>query len=159
MAKSTPEVNTPKTRSPMLLIAVIAVIAFGIMATAVAVYFYLDSQRPRTAVNVAPAAPIFVPLEPFTVNLQPRGRSRFLYVGLTLQVADAKSRDQITAYLPEVRNRILTTLANREPESLVTPENKAQLADEIIAALNPPFAPNLPPKKISSVMFTAFVLQ
>ena len=137
----------------------IAVVAFGITPTVAAAYFYFDSQRPRAAVAVAPAAPIFVPLEPFTVNLQPNGRSRFLHVGLTLKVADAKSQGQVTAYLPEVRSRILTALANRESESLVTPENKAQLAAELMAALNQPFAPNLPPQKISSVMFTAFVLQ
>ena len=50
-------------------------------------------------------------------------------------------------------------LSNRASDALITPEEKAKLAAEIMAALNQPLVPNLPSLKISSVMFTTFMLQ
>lgn len=164
MATSTTTVNPPadspatppKNRKRIVLLSVLVVL--GITAAAAA-YYYLGSKGKTTPTVTAPADPIFIALEPFTVNLQPNGRSRFLHVGLTLKVADTKSQSQVMQYLPEVRSRVLTALSNRESESLLTPQNKVLLAGEIMTALNQPFAPNLPPQEIASVMFTTFMLQ
>ena len=152
-----PPASPPKKGKRIVLLVALA--ALGITAAAAAAYFYLDSKDKATPVVTQPVDPIFIALDPFTVNLQPNSRARFLHVGVTLKVADAKSQSQVTQYLPEVRSRVLTVLSNRESESLVTPENKAQLVAELMAALNQPFAPNLPPQKIASVMFTTFMLQ
>lgn len=156
MASSTPNVKTPKSRKFILLLALAAL---GITAAGGgAAYAYLRGEY-KAAATVAPPDPIFVALEPFTVNLQPNGRSRFLHVAMTLKVADAKSQEQLTKYLPEVRSRVLTVLSNRQSEVLLTAEERAQLAGEIMAALSRPFAPDLAPSKIASVMFTTFMLQ
>ena len=157
MATSTIKVNTRKSRK--LVVLLVALVALGITGTAAAAYYYLGNNHKGTAAVPVPADPIFIALEPLTVNLQPNGRSRFLHIGVTLKVADIKSQSQVTQYLPEVRSRVLTVLSNRQPDLLVTPNDKTQLAGEIMAVLNQPFAPNLPPKKISSVMFTTFMLQ
>ena len=149
--------SPPKSRKRIVLL--LALVALGITAAAGAAYFYLGSKDKATPVVTKQVDPIFIALDPFTVNLQPNGRSRFLHVGMTLQVADFKSQGQITQYLPEVRSRILTVLSNRESDSLLTPDGKALLTGEIMAALNQPFAPNLPSSKIASVMFTTFMLQ
>ena len=123
-------------------------------------YFYMNSKSAAPAhEEVKVEAPIFFPLEPFTVNLQPGGRNRFLHVGVTLKMADVKSQAQMTQYLPEVRSRVLSTLANREAESLATLEDKTRLSGEIMQSLSQPFAPNAPQQKIASVMFTTFMLQ
>ncbi|OGB03868.1 MAG: flagellar basal body-associated protein FliL [Burkholderiales bacterium RIFCSPHIGHO2_12_FULL_61_11] len=156
MATSSTDVKTPKPRK---LIMLIVVVALGLVATAAAAYSYLGDRPGQAEAPALPVNPIFVALEPFTVNLQPNGRSRFLHVGLTLKVADAASQGQVTQYLPEVRSRILTVLSNREADSLLIPEQKAQLISELLAALKQPFAPNLAPAKMSSVMFTTFILQ
>jgi flagellar protein FliL len=156
MAPSTQKANPSKTRKLRTLL--IVVVALGLTAAAAAA-FYLRSNRSATAAASLPADPIFIALEPLTVNLQPNGRNRFLHIGVTLRVADAQSQNQITQYLPEVRSRVLTVLSNRQSDSLLTPGDKTQLASEIMVALNQPFAPNLPPKKIASVMFTTFMLQ
>ncbi len=159
MATSSTDVKTPEPRKPRKFIVLIIVVALGLVASAAAAYSYLDSRPSHVEAPAPPADPIFVALEPFTVNLQPSGRSRFLHIGLTLKVADAASQVQVTQYLPEVRSRILTLLSNREADSLVTAEQKAQLASELLVALKQPFAPELPPAKMSSVMFTTFILQ
>lgn len=158
MATSTSTVNTPRKRFRKgLLIALGALVALGITGGAAAAYYLRGNHKETVAVVVAD--PIFVALEPLTVNLQPNGKIRFLHVGVTLKVADIKSQSQVTQYLPEVRSRVLTVLSNRQPDSLVTSDDKTKLADEIKAVLNQPFAPNLPLAKISSVMFTTFMVQ
>lgn len=152
-------VSPPKSRKRIVLL--VALVALGVTAAAGAAYYYyyLRGDHKAKETVALPIAPLFVALEPFTVNLQPNGRSRFLHVGMTLRVAEAKSQDQITQYLPEVRSRVLTVLSNRESDSLLTTEGKALLTGEIMAALNQPFAPNLPSSKIAGVMFTTFMLQ
>ncbi|MCY1165889.1 MAG: flagellar basal body-associated protein FliL [Pseudomonadota bacterium] len=157
MATSTPPVKTPKTRTFSVLLIVL--LALGVTATAAAAAYYLGSNHSDSPAVVKPEEPIFVALEPLTVNLLPNGRSRFLHVGVTLKIADAKSQGQIAQYLPEVRSRVLTVLSNREGDTLVTPEDKGKLASDIMAALNQPLTPSQPAQKISSVMFTTFMLQ
>ena len=122
-------------------------------------YFFMNNRPAVAHKEVKAEMPIFMPLEPFTVNLQPGSRNRFLHVAVTLKMANAVSQTQMTQYLPEVRSRVLNTLSNREAESLATPEDKTRLSGEIMQSLSQPFSPNTPQQKISSVMFTTFMLQ
>lgn len=159
MATSTvPENPPPRRKTRLVLILLLALVATA--GAAAAAYDYLRGNRGAAAAAVKlPEDPIFVTLDPFTVNLQPNGRNRFLHVAVTLKVGNAKSQNQLVQYLPEVRSRVLATLSNRASETLVTAEEKNLLAGEILAALNQPFAANLPSAAISSAMFTTFMLQ
>ena len=77
------------------------------------------------------APPIFVPLEPFNVNLADRETERFAQIGINLQVDDAKVGDQMKLYMPAIRNAILLILSRKSAEDLLTAEGKVQLASEI----------------------------
>lgn len=165
MATSTPsnpgtiKVKSPRRRKILIILSVLLTLS---AATAGAAYYFGGFFRPAAAavpVVHPPADPVYVALEPLTVNLQPNDRNRFLHIGVTLKVADIKAQAQVMQYLPEVRSRVLLVLSNRQSELLVTASDKAKLAAEILATLNQPFAPNLPPAKISSVMFPVFMLQ
>lgn len=153
---TSPKVNTPKSR--MLGVALGAIVAIVVVAGAA---YYLGNSRVASHAAPAPVVetPIFIALEPFTVNLQSEGRPRFLHIGVTLKVNDIKSQDQVTQYLPEARSRVLMLLSNRKPESLSTQEDKNQLSTEILKTLNKPFSPSNKPQQITDVVFTAFVLQ
>jgi flagellar protein FliL len=159
MATSTLEVTPPPPRKRKLGLLLVAVLGMAAAGAAGAYYYFYYLNQPHAPVALAPTAPIFVALEPFTVNLQPGGRARFLHVGVTLKVADAKTQALVVQYLPEVRSRVLTVLSNRQGDALVAAADKAQLALDLMAALNLPFAANMAPQKIASVMFTAFMLQ
>ena len=98
-------------------------------------------------------------LEPITVNLQSEGRSRFLHVGMALKVRDAKAKAQVVEFMPELRSRALLMLSNRQPDTLQSTEDKARLANEILAELSRPLNDSLPPQAIVSVSFNAFVVQ
>ena len=66
-------------------------------------------QKPSTAAAKAelppPPAPVFFPLDTFTVNLG--DADRVLYVGITLRLKDEATRSRLNDYLPEVRSRLL----------------------------------------------------
>lgn len=149
-------------RSPKLLIGL--VLAVGVLAAAgAAAYVFLPRLTGAASTAAAkppvPEKPIFVMLDPLTVNLQSEGRSRFLQIGMALRVRDEHAKAQIVEFMPELRSRLLVQLSNRAPESLVTPEDKARLAGEIRNALNAPLTPETPELGISSVSFNIFVVQ
>jgi flagellar FliL protein len=164
MATTTVPVPPPASPPPSgkWRLVLIVLLAVGVIAAAAGAGYYYYFVRGGKVAAVAvkpPQDPIFVALEPFTVNLQPGSRSRFLHVAVTLKMGDLKSQTQLVQYLPEVRSRVLSTLSNRTAESLLTTEEKDLLAADILTVLRQPFGANLPPAGISSVMFTTFMLQ
>ncbi len=82
--------------------------------------------------------PIFVPLDPFTVNLADRDSERYAQVGVTLEIDDAKTADELKLYMPAIRNNILMVLSLRTAAQLSTREGKEKLARAIqYAAVRP----------------------
>lgn len=151
--------DTMATPKKTKLGLILGVLAAALIAAGAAYYLARMQPSAKTVTAPVPETPIFVALDPFTVNLQADDRDRFLHIGLTLKVADAKSQAQIVQYLPEARSRILSLLSNRAPNSLITADDKSQLAAEILKVLNKPLASSQPPQHIINVLFTAFVVQ
>ena len=77
------------------------------------------------------AVPVFVPLDPFTVNLADREAERYAQIGITLEIDDAKTGDQIKNYMPAIRNNILMAIADRTASDLMGREGKFRLAERI----------------------------
>lgn len=78
------------------------------------------------------ALPVFVPLDPFVVNLADRESDRFAQIGITLQVDDAKAGDEIKAYLPAIRNNILLLLSHKTSQEMLQVEGKEKLARQVL---------------------------
>ncbi len=76
--------------------------------------------------------PIFLPLDVFTVNLADRQADRYAQIGITLEIDDAKTGDQIKAYMPAIRNNILMVLAHKTAEQLTAREGKQKLTKEVL---------------------------
>ncbi len=89
------------------------------------------AKKPAKEHKADAAPPVFVPLDPFTVNLADRDADRYAQVGINLQVDDPKVSDELKAYMPAIRNSILLILAHKTSEDLLNPEGKAKLAEEI----------------------------
>jgi flagellar FliL protein len=106
-----------------------------------------------------PAAPIFLPLDPFTVTLKTETRGRILYTGITVRVQDEHSRTILLDYMPEVRDRILRLLATQNVDYIQTPEGRAALVASLSAELQKPYSPLPKGPKVTDVLFTAFVIQ
>jgi flagellar FliL protein len=104
-------------------------------------------------------APIFVELEPFTVTLDSESGTRILYAAITLRVEDDATRKLLASYMPEVRDRVLLLLSEQDPVAVQKPKARQQLAQELIKALEAVYKPQPQQPKITSVLFTAFVVQ
>ncbi len=108
---------------------------------------------------VAVPAPIFVPIEPFTVTLQSPDTERIMHVGLTLRVSDEQTRTRLEKYMPEVRSRILMVLSSQSPTGVQTQQGKTDMAAAVKQAVNRPFSPLPDGQYVTDVLFTAFVVQ
>ncbi|WP_273837753.1 flagellar basal body-associated protein FliL [Providencia rettgeri] len=104
--------------------------------------------------------PIFMELEPFTVNLAGvDGPDRVLYIHVTLRLANEKSRKQLHEYLPEVRSRLLLLLSEQKAKNIENHDGKLQLMKEIKQTLTPTLIPGDTDQDISDVLFTTFILR
>ena len=103
-----------------------------------------------------PAPPVFVELEPFTVNLT---GEHVLQTSVSIQVAKAEDADQLKLYQPVVKSRMLMLLSSKSAESLQAPQGKEALAAEMAIQLKQPYVKGLTPPAISGVYLTAFVIQ
>lgn len=151
-----------KSRSLLLIGLLIVLLA---VASSVAVYFFLDARNGSGATEVvndepveAPA-PIFVTINPFTVNLQSDYGDRLLYVGLSLRVRDEATSTFLTQHMPEVRSRLLMLLSGKSAEELIKPEGKVQLKQQILDLFNEPITTPQPTLSIDDVLFSDFIVQ
>jgi flagellar FliL protein len=77
--------------------------------------------------------PVYLPMEPFTVNLSDKDADRYAQVGITLEVVDPKTADLLKAYMPAIRSGVLVVLSHKTAVQMLTAEGKARLQREILA--------------------------
>ena len=75
--------------------------------------------------------PVFVPMDPFVVNLADHDSDRYAQIGITLEVPDEKVSEEIKTYLPAIRNNILLLLAHKSSTDLAGGDGKELLARQI----------------------------
>ncbi|RAS25269.1 flagellar basal body-associated protein FliL [Paraburkholderia bryophila] len=154
---------SPGPLKRIILIAVIAIIAAG--AAGAGVWFFMSKRAPVAASTEAaaptpPAVPLFFPLESMTVNLQSDdGQQHFLRIGLTLKLGDARTQQELTDHMPEVRSHILLALSNKHPEDLAPLDGKRALASELKTLIEQPTDKGAAPIHVEDVLFTEFVVQ
>jgi flagellar FliL protein len=148
------------------LLTTMLAITFIVAASVGATLFYSSNTDFITSLVEKPqpraeplAKPIFTPLEPFTVTLRTEHGTRILYMAITLRMADETSRRLIVEFMPEVRDRILRKLAEQNAEQIQTPEGRARLVSLLSSELEQPYHPEPQGPRLTSVLFTAFVIQ
>ena len=159
MAKST-EIGAAQGAKPKrmklwpLIIAAVALLAGGGAAT----WYFTVHQEATAAEAPRPKPPIFIALEPFTVNLQPGGGAQYLQTTVVLKTVEPEAEAAIKAHMPVVRDRILRVLASKRGDELLTVEGKEKLAAEIAQSVTAPFD-GTRPQPVEGVLFTSFVIQ
>jgi flagellar FliL protein len=159
----------PKKKRGLLKLLLLLVLLLG-GAGGGAWYFLQQNHaaaaaKPGAANGAAakPAAskpPVFVTLEPFTVNLQHDDTSpQYLQVGLALKLADAGAVDAIKLRMPEIRNRVLLLLSGKKASDISSVEGKQTLSTELVREISQPLAGSVPAPALDSVLFTSFVIQ
>ena len=148
-----------KSKKKLILIILILLLAGGGGA---AWYFLIHKAHDGAAKQAkveAPKPPVFMVMEPFTVNLQSEGTDQFLQTAFTLQVATQEQVDQLKLYMPQVRSRLLLLLSSKRAAEINTADGKKKLGTDIISAVNQPFTPGGKKQEVTDVFFTSFVIQ
>jgi flagellar FliL protein len=158
--------------SKKLIIIILAVVLVLGAAGGGAAWFFLHGKGDAAEEHEAPSKkgkkskkpvgpPEYVPVEPFTVNLQPgeNGGDQYLQVAFTLEVGGLEEKENIKNNMAKVRSRMLLLLSSKHAVEISTPEGKIQLAKEIVAQLKEPFEDRGEQQEIEDVLFTSFIIQ
>lgn len=163
-------------------IIIVLILLLGAGGSAVGVWFYLSGNTPKTEKPVTQeqsepdeaneehsedseekesdeesTPPVFVPLDPFTVNLQPDGQ--FLQATFSLQLKDEKEAERLKTFMPQLRSRLLLMLSGKTAEALSTQSGKSELIKEIKQLVSQPIKSGQKPIQIEDVHVTAFIIQ
>jgi len=97
-----------------------------------------DDETPSPEATQAAARPhlkgipVYLPLDPFIVNLADKDADRYAQIGITLELESVVFADRVKAYMPAVRNAILLILAHKTSKDLLGRSGKEDLAEEIM---------------------------
>ena len=152
-----PVVKKSRKKLVIILLAVILLAGGGAGA-----WYFMGQKAPagEQHVKAEPAKPpVFLVMDPFTVNLQSDGTDQFLQASFTLQVGSPEQVDLLKLYMPQVRSRLLLLLSSKKATEINTAEGKKQLNADIIASIKQPFTPGAKPQEINDVFITSFVIQ
>lgn len=115
-----------------------------------------ESKKKKKKEGVKPE---YVPVEAFTVNLQPENGEQYLQVQFTLQVAGTEQATLVKDNMAIVRNRVLLLLSGKRASEISTVQGKQQLAAEIQAIVQEPFDKDGDEQDVTDVLFTSFIIQ
>jgi flagellar FliL protein len=101
----------------------------------------------------------YVPVDAFTVNLQPENGDQYLQVQFTLQVEGPEQVVLVKDNMAKVRSRVLLLLSGKKASEINTVAGKQQLASEIKAVVQQPFDEGGDEQGIADVLFTSFIIQ
>lgn len=105
--------------------------------------------------------PEYLPVDPFTVNLQPGedGGEQYLQLAFTLEVGSAEEKENLKTNMAKVRSRVLLLLSSKRAADINTPAGKMQLAKEIVEQTSEPLEQRGEKQDVVDVLFTAFIIQ
>jgi len=176
-------VEAPK-KSKKLLIIILAAVLVVVLAGGGAAYMLLkkgdhaeddeevaeEGAKPKKKDKKkdSHAAPVFVNLDAFTVNLVPETGDQYLQVALSLELEDASADPALKALMPKIRNNITLLLSSKKASELLPKEGKEKLAEALKEEINSVVEPPAKNKKgqavaaegpVKSVLFTSFIIQ
>lgn len=196
MATAAPEAVPAAAGGKKKLIMIIAIVLVVLIVGGVGAMLLLKKKAPAEGEEgeetetsqqaAAPKAkpgtpPVFLPVDPFTVNLADKDVDRYAQVGITLEVVDQKTADLLKNYMPSIRSGVLMVLSHKTAVELLTKDGKERLQKEILAEAvrplgfeveldEPPADDEEPPKKkkkkkksadlpVTQVLFSQFIVQ
>ncbi|MBA2779524.1 flagellar basal body-associated protein FliL [Billgrantia kenyensis] len=151
--------------SSKLLWLMILLVLVSMAAAGAAIYMVMNEREnsgeaSAQAQQLQRQAPIFVKIDPFTVNLADDNfGSRLLYTGISLKVGNNDTQEILNEHMPQVRSRLLMLISGKQANELTSPEGKRRLGEEVIAVLSEPLTQPQPSLDIRDVLFTEFIVQ
>ncbi len=165
------EAAPPKKSKKLLIIIVVALVL--VLAIGGGVLFWMkghsaqdgedeevatEKAKPDKKKGAKEAAPVYVALDAFTVNLV---GDQFLQLVISVEVEDMPVGDKLKSYTPKLRNNVMMLLSSKKSSDLMTKEGKETLATEIRDLMNDIIEPGAKAGQgpIKEVLFTSFIIQ
>ena len=96
-----------------------------------------------------------VTLDPFVVNLNDPANTRYLRIGISLEIGSEKERDLVDKRLVPLRDEFIRHLSSQEPAQLLSRNDKDKLREALLHK-----AQTVVPKKaVRQIYFTEFMMQ
>ena len=136
-----------------LVIILVAVVLLVVIAGAGAAYMVSKrhavdengDEIETVADTKAPAVvPTFLPVDTMVVNLADPGGERFAQVGITLELADAKTAERVKQYMPSIRSSVLLLISQRTSDELLSRDGKDKLAHDVLREVSRPLGFSVP---------------
>ena len=169
--KADQKVEAPAGGGSKKLIIIIVALVLVLAAGGGAAWYFLHSSGDAAHEEEAPVKkkkkekkagpPEYLPVDPFTVNLQPGddGAEQYLQLAFTLEVGSAEEKENIKVNMAKVRSRVLLLLSSKKAADINTPAGKMQLAKEIVEQTSEPLEERGEKQDVVDVLFTAFIIQ
>ena len=156
-----------KKKKKMMIIIIAAVV---LLAGGGGGFFMMKKKKPKkppveeaeeehVEEPVKKGPPAFTIMDPFVVNIADGEEKRYLQIGITYQVVDAKASDNMKNYIPILRSRILLILASKDAKALSTVNGKQALMDELLDMARDTVQYKGKDRGIVDVHFSSFVIQ
>jgi flagellar FliL protein len=164
-AEAAPPVGGGSKKKLVIILAIVLLVVLG--GGGAAAFFLMkgsadhseEASPKKNKKKKEAGPPVYVPVEPFTVNLQPENGEQYLQLAFTLQVGSLEEVELIKTNMPKVRSRILLLLSSKHASEINTPEGKQALSQEIMEQIKQPFETNGSPQDVTEVLFTSFIIQ
>ena len=163
-APATPETGEKKKGKGKMMIILIALIVL-LAGGGAGAYFMLAAKSDGHDKEVKPkehaGPPSFSVMDPFVVNLTDPDSTRYLQIGMTYELSNAKAAEELKNYTPIIRSRILLVLSGKNVKELSSIEGKQRLMDELVdlARVTLHGDGKDPNNGVRDVHFSSFVIQ
>ena len=153
------ETKKPKKKNGKGLIIII-IVAVAVLVGGGGAFFFLsksggDKAQQKAKEDVKKDESVMFALEPFVVNLGDQGATKFLKVSMQLELSSPLILESAKGKTPQIRDAIINLLTSKTSDSLMSPEGKLQLKDEINMMANQILGNNT----VKNVYLTEFVMQ
>lgn len=164
-APAAADTATPEKGSKKKLIVIIAIVLVLLAGGGAAAFFMMSGKHADEAAEAKVEEPVgpptFVVMDQFVVNLTDPDSTRYLQIGITYEVSNPMTAEEIKTFTPVIRSRILLVLSGKNVANLTSIEGKQQLMDELVdlARVTIKGDPKDPTRGIRDVHFSSFVIQ
>lgn len=114
--------------------------------------------------NEKQAAPTYLKIEPFTINLRGEQGDQYLRLEMSAEFEDQQAADRAKGFMPKLRHQTMQLLKGKQVNELNSKEGTDKLAREIRDEMNlvlgePEEGKKIPQGPVKEVLFTDFVIQ
>ncbi len=157
-----PQAEPKKSKNKIFLVGIplllLLILGGGAGAYYLGVFNGNSSQASGTSEKASaeeqPLGPL-VAMEDFVVNIMHKDSTRFLKIGITLEVEDKKSTEALKKRMPQVADAVLLLAGNKRYQEIKDLQGKMQLKADLLAKIQGLTGQGT----VTNLYFTDFVVQ